>query len=139
MTTTADQLDIYLNSPEGRHLEFKEASRNFHFEKLVDYCVALANEGGGKIIFGVTDQRPRKIIGTSAFAETGRTEGGLYERLKQRIPIEEVFTSDQKRILVVHVPSRAKGVAWHHQGRYLKRAGGGSRPHGRRRAPCHPG
>jgi|GEM_PF-4857805 len=43
----------------------KEAKQNYQFEKLVDYCVALANEGGGKIILGVTDKRPRRIVGTA--------------------------------------------------------------------------
>ncbi len=37
---------------EDEHLEFKEAKRYFDFEKLVRYCVAIANEGGGKIILG---------------------------------------------------------------------------------------
>ena len=51
---------------ENEHIEFKEAKNNFHFEKLVDYCVALANEGGGRIVLGVSDQRPRKVVGTLA-------------------------------------------------------------------------
>ncbi len=123
MKTSLDQLQAYVDVPEGPNLEFKEASNNYHFEKLVDYCVALANEGGGKIIFGVTDRRPRRIVGTSAFIEPGRTEGGLFERLRHRIPVEEVFTSDGLRALIVHVPPRLPGTAWNHNGRYLKRAG----------------
>lgn len=31
------------------------------------YCVALANEGGGKMILGVTDKMPRRIVSTQAF------------------------------------------------------------------------
>ena len=122
MKTLLDQLISYLEAPEGTQLEFKEASKNYHFEKLVDYCVALANEGGGKIIFGVTDRRPRRIVGTTAFAEPGRTEGGLFDRLRHRIPVEEVFTPDG-RVVIVHVPPRLPGTAWNHNGRYLKRAG----------------
>ena len=57
---------------------------------LCEYCVALANEGGGKIILGVTDRRPRRIVGTAAYAEPGRTEAGLHERLAHRIPVEGV-------------------------------------------------
>ncbi len=33
------------------------------YNQTVKYCVALANEGGGHFILGVTDKRPRKIIG----------------------------------------------------------------------------
>lgn len=121
MQTTAEQLQHWLAEPEGVRLEFKEAKQNYHFDKLVEYCVALANEGGGKIIFGVTDRRPRRIVGTAAFAEPGRTEAGLHDRLSHRIPVEEVRTADG-RVLVVHVPARLPGTAWQIDGRYLKRA-----------------
>jgi len=122
MPTTHEQLQLWLAEPEGIHLEFKEAKQNYHFDKLVDYCVALANEGGGKIIFGVTDQRPRRVVGTAAFTEPGRTEAGLHDRLSHRIPVEELHTAEG-RVLVVHVPARLPGTAWQVDGRYLKRAG----------------
>ena len=120
--TSEEQLRRWLAEPEGERLEFKSATQNYHFEKLVDYCVALANEGGGKIILGVTDRRPRSIVGTAAFSEPGRTEAGLYERLHHRVPIEECRL-DGYRVLVVHVPARLPGTAWQHEGRYLRRAG----------------
>jgi ATP-dependent DNA helicase RecG len=122
MHTPVGQLLGWLEEPEGVRLEFKEARQRFDFEKLVNYCVALANEGGGKIILGVTDKRPRQIVGTAAFEEPGRTEAGLHERLHRRIPVEELRL-DGKRVLIVHVPRRLPGTAWHHNGRYLKRAG----------------
>jgi ATP-dependent DNA helicase RecG len=124
MTTSIDQLNRWLSEPEGTRLEFKEAKNRFDFDKLVEYCVALANEGGGKIILGVTDKRPRKIVGTQAFNEPGRTEAGLYERLMHRIPVEEL-THPEGRLIVVHVPGRLRGTAWEINGCYLKRAGDG--------------
>ncbi|MFZ4777696.1 MAG: ATP-binding protein [Terrimicrobiaceae bacterium] len=120
--TTIDQFESWLTEPEGTCLEFKAASGGFHFEKLVDYCVALANEGGGKMILGVTDRRPRNVIGTAAFAEPGRAEAGLYERLRHRISVEE-HHHHGKRVLIIHVPGRLPGTAWQHKGRYLRRAG----------------
>ena len=120
--TTPEQISQWLAEPEGERLEFKSASNNFHFEKLVDYCVALANEGGGRIILGVTDRRPRQVVGTAAFAEPGRTEAGIYQQLHHRVSVEETFL-DGKRVLIVHVPGRLPGTAWQHDGRYLRRAG----------------
>ena len=76
MHTTPDQLRQWLIQPEGTRLEFKEAKTRYDFDKLMQYCVALANEGGGKIVLGVTDRRPRQIVGTAAFDEPGRTEAG---------------------------------------------------------------
>lgn len=122
VSTTREQLQRWLDEPEGTNLEFKEARKSFHFEKLLEYCVALANEGGGKIVFGVSDRRPRRIVGTAAFSEPGRTEAGLHDRLSHRIPIEEIQTSEG-RVLVAHVPGRLPGTAWQIGGRYLKRAG----------------
>ena len=49
MPTSAADFQRYLEAPEGDRFEFKSASGGFHFEELVKYCVALANEGGGKI------------------------------------------------------------------------------------------
>ena len=122
MRTSVEQLMQWLSEPEGLRLEFKEAKSRYDFDKLVQYCVALANEGGGKIILGVTDRRPRQIVGTAAFEEPGRTEAGLHSRLSHRIPVEELQLPEG-RVLVVHVPGRLPGTAWQIEGRYLKRAG----------------
>lgn len=120
--TTPHEFQEYIGAPEGSRFEFKSATTNFHFEKLIEYCVALANEGGGKIILGVTDRRPRQVVGSSAFAEPGRTEAGLFDRLRRRIPIEEYF-HEGKRVLIVHVPARIPGTAWSYQGTFWMRAG----------------
>ncbi len=122
MPTTPEQLQQWLAEPEGARLEFKEAKARYDFDKLLQYCVALANEGGGQIVLGVSDRRPRQVVGTAAFEEPGRTEAGLHQRLLHRIPVEEMHTPEG-RVLVVHVPSRLPGTAWQIDGRYLKRAG----------------
>ena len=85
MTATLEQLSAWMKAGENEHLEFKEAKNRFDFEKLVQYCVALANEGGGRIVLGVTDSRPRQVVGTQAFLELERTKAGLLERLHLRI------------------------------------------------------
>lgn len=56
MSTSLEQLQTWMEAREDEHLEFKEAKGGFHFEKLVKYCAALANEGGGRMILGVTDK-----------------------------------------------------------------------------------
>ena len=120
--TSVEQFRSYLASPEGGSIEFKEARSNFHFEDLVKYCVALANAGGGKVVLGVTDKRPRSVVSTAAFSEPGRTEAGLFEQLHQRIPIEE-HTHDGKLVLIVHVSPRLAGTAWQYRGSFWMRAG----------------
>ena len=120
---TLDDLQALLDlRSEDEHVEFKEAKNNFHFDKLVDYCVALANEGGGCILLGVTDKPPRYVVGTTAFEIPERTVGGLHERLAIKVHWHEIAHPDG-RVLVFEVPSRPVGHPLHHDGRYWMRAG----------------
>jgi ATP-dependent DNA helicase RecG len=101
MSATLTDLREWLAANENEHLEFNEAKANFHFEKLVKYCAALANEGGGEIILGVTDKKPRKVVGSNAFADIERTKAGLIERLRLRIDATEL-SHPGGRVVVVH-------------------------------------
>lgn len=107
---------------ESEHIEFKEAKNNFHFEKLVDYCVALANEGGGRIILGVTDKPPRKVVGTTAFEVPEKTVAGIFERIHLKVVWQEIEHTDG-RVLVFEVPPRPIGHPLQYDGRYWMRAG----------------
>jgi len=123
MTTTISQIDaLLIVRSEDEHLEFKEAANNFHFEELVDYCVALANEGGGRMLLGITDKMPRRVVGTKALEVPEHTVAGIYERLHLKVTFDEV-PHPSGRVLVFHVPSRPVGQPVHHKGRYLMRAG----------------
>lgn len=120
--TTPEQFQAMLSAPEGTRLEFKEAKGTYPLEDLACYCVALANEGGGKMVLGVTDKRPRNIVGTQAFEEPGVVEYQLHQVLHHRIPVEEYF-HEGFRVVIVHVPPRLPGTAWQYKGAYKKRAG----------------
>ena len=68
MKTTPEQIDIWRSVPsEHQRLEFKEAKTQFDNEKLYKYCVAIANEGGGRLLLGIADNPPRPVVGTRAF------------------------------------------------------------------------
>jgi ATP-dependent DNA helicase RecG len=121
MKTTLQQLKKWIRLAESEHLEFKQAGRQFDFEKLTRYCVALANEGGGKLILGVTDKPPRQVAGTEAFPDVGKTQAQLLDRLHLRIDMEEMVHPDG-RIVVVHVPSRPIGRPLEYRGAYWMRS-----------------
>ncbi len=117
-----EQLQELLDSQEGENLEFKKAENSYPFEKLVKYCAALANEGGGKIVFGITDKRPRTVAGSQAFKQPERTRAGLIERLHLNIDFSIVNHPDG-RVLIFHVPThpignpvKYKGIYWQRQG-----------------------
>ena len=122
MTVAVEKLQKWLDAKEDEHLECKEAKTNFHFETLVKYCVALANEGGGKMILGVTDQLPRTVVGSQAFSNLERTKAGLIERLRLRVDVEEIQHPDG-RVLVFQVPSRPIGMPLQYDGAYWMRGG----------------
>jgi ATP-dependent DNA helicase RecG len=119
-TAVLDQLREWLQALEGEHFEFKEARNRFHFEDLAKYCCALANEGGGKIILGATDRRPRVVVGTNAFQQPEATRRSLMERIPLRIELLEINYS-QGRVLVFDVPSRPVGVPIKYNGIYWSR------------------
>ncbi|HEY0341400.1 MAG TPA: ATP-binding protein, partial [Steroidobacteraceae bacterium] len=116
------RLRCLLAARENEHLEFKEARNNFHFEKLVKYCAAMANEGGGSIVLGVTDKRPRRVVGSHAFADVERTKAGLLEKLHFRVEIDVIMTAEG-RVLIFEVPSRPLGTPVGVDGAYWMRAG----------------
>lgn len=122
MTVSNQQLLEWLNAGENEHLEFKEAKNNFHFEKLVKYCAALANEGGGHIVLGVTDARPHHVVGSQAFADLERTKAGLIEKLRLRIETHEIMHPNG-RVLVFTAPPRPIGMPITVDGACWMRAG----------------
>lgn len=84
--------------------------------------MALANEGGGRMLLGITDKVPRWVVGTKAFEVPERTVAGIYERLHLKVTFDEL-AHPAGRVLVFHVPSRPVGQPVHYKGRYLMRAG----------------
>lgn len=113
----------WMASPvETEHLEFKEAKQQYDGNKLLRYCVALANEGGGHLVLGVSDKHPRQVVGTQAFPNSGDITSRVLEALHIRVEVKEL-AHPQGRVLVISVPSRPVGTPLHHEGAYLMRAG----------------
>src|SRR5208283_4456758 len=122
MSVSLDQLSEWMEGKEGAHLEFKEARNRYDFDELVKYCTALANEGGGTFLLGVSDKRPRRVVGCQAFDQPERTRNGLRDRLPLRIEFDEVAHPDG-RVLVFHVPARPIGTPIQDRGIYWMRDG----------------
>lgn len=123
MATTPEQIDLWRQVlSEHQRLEFKEAKTQFDNRRLYEYCVALANEGGGYLLLGVADEPPRSVVGTQAFSDPVAMAGKLFQAVGFRVDIEEVAHPDG-RVLVFHIPSRPRGTAYHLDGKYLMRSG----------------
>ena len=123
---TLETLEKWLLVPtETEHLEFKEAKQQFDSTKLLKYCVALANEGGGYIVLGVTDKRPRQVVGSIAYSRAGELNGikaRIVNELRFRVEVTEL-QHEKGRVLVFEVPPRPVGRALDYEGAYLMRVG----------------
>ena len=104
-----ESIEELLKAPEGEHYQFKEAKNRFDFTEAVKCCCALANCGGGKLILGITDHRPRKVVGSMAFDQPERTRRGLINKLRIRIDFQ-LYEHEGKRVLVFEVAARPTGL-----------------------------
>jgi ATP-dependent DNA helicase RecG len=107
---------------ETEGLEFKEARTGYDLSRLYRYCVAMANEGGGRLILGVSDARPRRVVGTSAFRNPNEVQSRILDKLGFRVSVEEVAHPDG-RLVIFHIPRRPTGTAYQLEGAYLMRCG----------------
>ncbi|NOZ41041.1 MAG: MloB, partial [Planctomycetes bacterium] len=120
--TSAEEFTRIIEQPfENENLEFKEAKSTFALPKIYKYCVAIANEGGGKLILGVTDAPTRQVVGTAAIPNHADTASQIYNKLRFRVDIE-VLNHLHGRVVVFHIPSRPRGTAYQYEGAYLMRS-----------------
>lgn len=123
-----------LKESEDR-IEFKEAKHNFPFgggastkqadrrKCFLGYITALANEGGGKLVFGMTDAHPHEVVGSDfGVNRMGAIVNDTLIHLGVRIHYDELYEGT-KRVLVVHVPSRPIGRLMKFEGIALMRTG----------------
>lgn len=123
MTITVAQIDLWRRAPsENQILEFKEAKASFDRAKLYEYCVAIANEGGGHLVLGIADKLPRDVVGSAAFPTLPDIVNEIFQRIGFRVEAEAV-EHPSGRVVVFSIPSRPKGTAYHLSGRYLMRSG----------------
>jgi ATP-dependent DNA helicase RecG len=114
-----------LSQPESEKLEFKEAKRGHNDETTLKYLCALANEGGGKLVLGVTDKHPRTVVGTS-YCSDPEKENAL--KLEVRQQLELGLTWDEhddngKRVLMLTIESRPQGKPLCYKKVFWKRSG----------------
>lgn len=133
MSLEIDNLKLLKESED--HIEFKRAIHNYPFgggdkkepkerrKCVLGYVVALANEKGGRLVLGMEDARPHAVSGSDfRDGQLGQLEDDIYERLGIRVTTEELF-EDDKRVVVITVPSRPLGKTLKFEGVPLMRTG----------------
>jgi ATP-dependent DNA helicase RecG len=82
------------------HIEFKEAKHNFNWDGgahkdpkerrhcILGYVAALANEKGGKLVFGMKDHWPHEVVGsTFEQGNLGALEDAIYNKMQIRVSV----------------------------------------------------
>lgn len=102
-----EDIDDILQNTEDAALEFKEARSNFSNGERSDYCAAIANMGGGRLLLGVSNSG--EIIGTSVYQGTiNRIPQEVYQQIGITVAVEEVQHS-KGRVVIFDIPSRPVG------------------------------
>lgn len=116
-------LRAMISADEDERLEFKRVILSS--KDLTEYAVALGNEGGGWLIMGVADTKPREILGVpdQSRDELLRIQSAVLDSAGIKIRLHPVATSNGT-VLAVQIPSRLPGRIFHTRGgKYLMRAG----------------
>lgn len=120
--STPITIEELLEAKEGEGFQFKEARNRFDVGEATRCCCALSNCGGGKLVFGISDKRPRKVVGSAAFDQPERTRKGLIDKLKIMVDFQ-LYDYEGQRVLVFDVaarplglPVQVDGVAWWYEG-----------------------
>jgi ATP-dependent DNA helicase RecG len=90
---------IHLQESENK-VEFKQAKTQYSYnsgrKSVLGYVSALANEGGGYLVFGIKEASPHEVCGSQAFEGTeGKLEQDVYRDLKIRVKTEARLYEDK--------------------------------------------
>ena len=119
MDISLETVEVWLTKSEKEGLEFKAARANFDARELARYCIAIANEGGGYLVLGITDSSPRQVVGTTVRPDMHL----LHQRVPQITVHNQEIGHPKGRVLVFIIPSRPLGVPLQCEGSYLRREG----------------
>jgi len=103
----------------GTKSEVKKRRRS-----IVGYVIALANENGGYLVFGIKESYPHEVVGTQqSVGELGSLESRIYRDVGIRVECEEIYDASGKRVLLIQVPARPKGKVYKFEDVPLMRVG----------------
>ncbi len=111
---------------EGGNVSYNGGSKlspNDRRRCILGYVTALCNEEGGYLVIGMTDNYPHEVVGTNQNLGTiGELESNIYRDTEIRPIIYELY-ENEKRVLVIEVPSRPAGKVFKFEDVPLMRVG----------------
>ena len=115
---------------EGGNVSYNGSGKDRPHDRrrcILGYVAALCNEGGGRLVIGMHDKHPHKVVGTKQCENAiGKLESDIYKDLGIRTEIYELFEDEilkKGRVLVIEVPERPKGKVYRFEDVPLMRVG----------------
>ena len=132
---------IHLKESEDK-VEFKQARRGSYAygggknskpadrrHCILGYVTALANEGGGYLVFGIKESTPHIVVGSNQNkGSLGELEASIYKDTRIRVVTKELFDEDGRRVVILEIPSRPTGKVYKFEDVALMRVGDELRP-----------
>jgi ATP-dependent DNA helicase RecG len=110
---------------EGGNVSYDGGSKK-HPERrrcILGYVIAICNELGGYLVIGMGDKDPHEVTGTSQCVDAiGDLEAKIYRDTNIRTSVYELF-ENEKRVLVIEIPSRPAGRVFKFEDVPLMRVG----------------
>lgn len=99
---------------------------------ILGYVVTFCNEGGGTLVFGMHDQHPHRVVGTSLGIDAlGELESKIYNDTGIRPKIYDLYEDEDARsgrVVVIDIPGRPVGKVFKFEDVPLMRVGEELRP-----------
>jgi tetratricopeptide (TPR) repeat protein len=109
---------------EGENIEFKQ--RLLQYKDLAEYAVGIGNAGGGLLVMGVSDKKPRKLVGIPDLKQDDlkKLQLSVHNSTTIHVSPQLVKTHDGVYLLAIRIPGRPRGHVFCTQdGKYLIRVG----------------
>lgn len=102
-----EDIDDILQNSETATLEFKEARINFNDGERADYCAAIANMGGGRLLLGIANDK--SVVGTNVYQGTiNQIPQQVYQQIEITVLVEEI-QHPRGRVVIFDIPPRPVG------------------------------
>lgn len=110
---------------ETENIEFKESAININngSDSICAYATGISNAGGGMLILGVTNKKPREVKNISKYKDINSLKKTIYDTLGRNDVIVEQFEYEGKRVLIFYCDARPRGQVLDCQGVYYIRIG----------------
>ena len=105
---------------ENENIEFKQ--RLLSYKEIAEYAVGIGNAGGGLLLMGISDKRPRKLVGLPELKQDDikKIQLSVHNSASIRVMPQSVKTQDGLCILGIEMPARPRGqVLCTQDGKYL--------------------